>query len=126
MKQLDNNLNELIDIVFEANKKIGWWSKEDLELEGKWKIILVASKLALVHSEISEALEGVRKNLKDDHLPHRPMVEVEFADVIIRLLSLSGYLGLDVGGAVKEKFAYNQKRQDHKLENRAAEGGKVI
>jgi len=35
-----------------------------------------------MHSELSEALEGVRKNKQDDHLPHRKSVEVEFGKAI--------------------------------------------
>lgn len=46
--------------------------------------------LALVHSELSEALEGERKSKMDDHLPHRPMAEVEMADTMIRLLDCAG------------------------------------
>lgn len=82
--------------------------------------------LALMHSELSEALEGHRKGLMDDHLPHRKMVEVELADCIIRILDTAGAMGLDIGGAIQEKFAYNQHRADHKRENRRAPGGKKI
>lgn len=49
--------------------------------------------LALVHSELSEALEGERKSKMDDHLPHRPMPEVEMADTMIRLLDCAGAWG---------------------------------
>lgn len=84
----------------------------------------VAKKLALVHSEVSEALEGHRKGLMDDHLPHRPMVEVELADAIIRIMDLAGGLDLDVVGAIAEKLEYNRSRADHKIEARLAEGGK--
>ena len=38
----------------------------------------------LTISEIAEAMEGERKNLMDDHLPHRKMAEVEIADAYIR------------------------------------------
>lgn len=79
--------------------------------------------VALMHSELSEALEADRKCLKDDKLPHRDGREVEFADCIIRILDTAAALGLDVAGALIEKNRYNQRRADHKLENRAA-GGK--
>lgn len=79
--------------------------------------------VALMHSELSEALEADRKNLMDDKLPHRPGVEVEFADCIIRILDTAAALGLDVAGAIIEKNRFNRERADHKLENRA-NGGK--
>ena len=85
----------------------------------------VGELLALIHSEISEAMEGHRKNLMDDKLPHRKMIEVELADAMIRIHDLAGYLELDLGGAIIEKMAYNQKRADHKPENRAMPGGKA-
>jgi hypothetical protein len=84
----------------------------------------VPEMLALVHSEISEALEGHRKGLMDDHLPHRRMAEVELADAVIRIADLAGYLDMDLGGAVLEKLEYNRTRADHKPENRAKAGGK--
>lgn len=86
----------------------------------------IPEKLCLMHSEISEAMEGFRKNLMDDKLPHRSMLEVELADVLARLYDLAGGLGLDVGGALAEKLAFNAKREDHKLENRAKDGGKAF
>lgn len=79
--------------------------------------------VALMHSELSEALEADRKGLMDDKLPHRIGVEVEFADCIIRILDTAAAMGLDVAGALIEKNRYNQTRADHKLENRA-NGGK--
>lgn len=79
--------------------------------------------VALMHSELSEALEAHRKNLTDQHLTDRNGIEVEFADCIIRILDTAAALGLDVAGALIEKNRFNQKRADHKLAHRAA-GGK--
>lgn len=84
----------------------------------------IGTLIALMHSELSEALEGARKNLLDDHLTNRQMVEVEFADCIIRILDTAGLLGLDIAGAMAEKHDYNYVRDDHQLHNREAEGGK--
>ena len=79
--------------------------------------------VALMHSELSEALEADRKGLKDDKLPHRDGREVEFADCIIRILDTAAAMGMDIAGAIIEKNRYNKERADHKLENRAS-GGK--
>lgn len=80
--------------------------------------------IALMHSELSEALEGVRKGLSDDHLPHRMAEEVELADLLIRVFDYAGAYGLDLEGAYREKLAYNATRADHRREIRAREGGK--
>lgn len=79
--------------------------------------------VALMHSELSEALEGHRKSLMDTHLTDRPMPEVEFADCIIRILDTAAAYGYDVAGALIEKNRYNRQREDHKPENRAKDGG---
>lgn len=111
-----NTLNALAKEVHERAIVAGWYK------EGVFRN--VGEILALIHSEISEALEGYRRNLQDDHLPHRPMIEVELADAIIRIGDLAAYLGLDLGGALVEKMEYNLHRQDHKLETRSKEDGK--
>ena len=80
--------------------------------------------LMLVVSELAEAMEGERKGLMDDHLPHRRMAEVELADAIIRILDYAGAYGYDLQGAFIEKLAYNAKREDHKASSRLAAGGK--
>lgn len=80
--------------------------------------------ICLMHSELSEAMEGERKGLMDDKLPHRPMVEVELADTLIRIFDYAGAYNLDLEGAYVEKRAYNKTHADHKAEARLAAGGK--
>lgn len=109
--------NVLTEACHDAASKAGWW---DAEPVGPW----VPAKLMLIVSEIAEAMEGDRKGLMDDKLPHRKAIEVELADALIRIYDLAGYLKLDMGGAFAEKMAYNASRADHKPEARAAAGGK--
>ncbi len=81
--------------------------------------------VALMHSELSEALEADRKRLKDDKLPDRDGREVEFADCILRILDTAASLGMDVAGALIEKNRYNRQRADHRLDARGVVGGKA-
>lgn len=119
--KLELGVEILVAMSHYEAKKAGWYT--DLAT-GKPLNRNVPEMLMLAVSELSEAMEGYRKNLMDDKLPGRPMVEVEIADCLIRLADLAGYLSLDVGGAITAKMAYNASREDHKIENRKAEGGK--
>ena len=66
-------------------REAGWWDNRDLDDPQT-----IPTCLCLVHSEVSEAMEGARKNRMDDHLPHRKAFEVELADAMIRILDLAG------------------------------------
>jgi len=113
--------------------KAGWWQDPktnqghvvEIRSSSRFGKALVAEKLCLIHSEVSEAMEGHRKGLQDDKLPHREMFEVELADAFIRICDLAGAAGIDLGGAVAEKLLFNAVRPDHKLEARMADGGKT-
>lgn len=114
------NLNHHSHVCHEENKQ--WWV--DLET-GEYSTDRNKGELiCLMHSELSEAMEGVRKGLMDDKLPHRKMEEVELADCLIRIFDYAGGFGLDLDGAFSEKMAYNKERADHKIENRKLPGGK--
>jgi len=113
------NLNELSKVVHAANIK--WW--QDMETGQPIKRNK-GELLALIHSEISECLEGERADLMDDKLPHRKMAEVELADALIRILDYAAGFGYDLQGAFDEKMAFNAQREDHKHEARRIAGGK--
>lgn len=127
-----HTLNSLQFAIHQANVLAGWWTdlstNMDLAEEARQGTrlgkALVAEKLCLIHSEISESMEGHRKNLPDDKLPHRLMLEVELADAIIRIMDLAGAMKLDIGNAIAEKLEYNRSREDHQIKNRKEANGK--
>ena len=112
---------EMQDLCHSLAAHAGWWDNIDPE-----EPMVACTKIALIHSEISEALEGVRKDTMDSHLLHRKTEEVELADAIIRIFDLAQARGLDLAGAMIEKLAWNTTREDHKRENRAKPGGKSV
>lgn len=116
--------NLLRDICHQASVAGGWWVNPTTGVDARDNPLTFSNKLCLIHSEISECMEGNRKGLKDDKLPHREMQEVELADALIRIFDLAGAYGMDIGGAIAEKMQYNASRADHKIENRVQAGGK--
>jgi len=78
--------------------------------QGFWESENIVEKLALIHSELSEALEAHRNNTTSDHIPNMPGVFEELADTFIRLVDLAAYLQLDLGQAVALKMNYNLSR----------------
>lgn len=71
----------------------------------------IGEALALVHSEISEALEGLRQgNPADDKIPQHSCMAAELADAIIRIMDISQGLKLNVGQAIVDKHNFNLTR----------------
>lgn len=67
--------------------------------------------LALIHSEISEALEAIRAgNPPDDKLPQFTGAEVELADAVIRIMDMALARQWRVAEAIEAKMAFNKTR----------------
>lgn len=149
LEQCFDGITDLSDYIHAQNVEAGWWTDltyakkvQELRTMGFDEATISticsvvelserakrdpAGLLMLSVSELAEAMEGIRKNLMDDKLPHRKMFEVELADCIIRIFDIAGAYKLDLGAAMEEKIAYNKTRADHQVANRLKEGGKTF
>lgn len=106
----DYNSQSFVDVIRELSKKIhtnavehGFWCDEPTSNFGL--------KIALIHSELSEALEAHRSgNLLSPTLSQLSWTEEELADAIIRILDLSEKCGFDLGNAILAKHNFNCTR----------------
>lgn len=94
------HFNAIADEVHATAKEKGWWDEDRNDGEC----------LALMHSEISEALEGLRKPKSDEHLPMFDSVAVELADCIIRVMDFACAREIPVAEALIAKMDFNKSR----------------
>jgi NTP pyrophosphatase (non-canonical NTP hydrolase) len=98
-------LEQLQQQVYAANDVQGFWDEFQHTKLG------TPAKLALMHSEISEALEADRKNIEsDDKIPEFTGLEAELADLVIRVLDFAGANNLRLGEAIQAKLLFNLTR----------------
>lgn len=166
---LHNGIDVLVDSSHKASKSRGWWTDpitglslipgdngttmpdQDAIIKA-WFPYVIAAKIALIHSEVSEGLEAFRVDALDDKLPEFQGITAEMADVLIRVGDLMGCLqeharnrywevadedesvrveelaalmkSLSLPEAVICKATFNEGRPDHALEARRKLGGK--
>lgn len=123
------NLRDWTTTVHEVAKLKGWWQGFSPERLKEF----LPEKLCLIHSEVSEALELYREGLVEEgpmyaanglvskfqyaeedtkrEKPWKPVgFDSELADIIIRVMDLAGFLGIDLERAVREKNEHNRTR----------------
>lgn len=97
--------------VFQTAKEHGWWPEFGGQID--FDEVNIPEKLALMHSEISEALEhyrGGQMELFTDHSGKPDGLWVELADCIIRILDLAGAYDIDMEYMLRVKADYNKTR----------------
>lgn len=113
-------LEKLAAEIHAQNVAVGWWDDFPRRQDRHYTAMM------LVVTEWAEAAEGARKDLVDDHLPHRPMFDVELADAAIRLLDLAGAYQIE---DLKSRCTWNLANRVSKLAaqpNRVAQLGLVV
>lgn len=105
LERQDMELAEKINLLA---CKVHW----DNQIKGFWdEPRNFAECCALMHSELSEALEADRKNLSSDKLTGVPGVHEELADTVIRVLDYCGHAGIPIGDMIFRKLEYNRGRE---------------
>jgi NTP pyrophosphatase (non-canonical NTP hydrolase) len=97
------SINSLSASVYEAAEAKGFWESY-WDAPDSLKPQIIAAKLMLCVTELSEACEDLRTGDKEHF-------KEEIADTIIRIADICGGLGIDIDAEIKKKMEKNQKRE---------------
>lgn len=106
-------LDDLAEEIADISEFNGFWTPDKIGDVG-----IIPTKLALIHDEVSEALQVHREQYDDSdedvatvmtQLQEEDFTE-ELADIIIRVLDVAGYYDLEIGLAVTSKIEKNRGR----------------
>lgn len=121
---VEETISYLVDSAYDNSAEHGFWDEYDdtlaaitdpqtsraYELGEKYTLEIKLSKIALMMSELGEAVEGIRKPARDQHLPHLTQEAVELADVLIRIFDYCGKFNVPLAEALLAKMQYNVSR----------------
>ena len=98
-------INSMTNHVHATARQHGFWNTDEQANLG--------TKIALLHSEVSELLEAIRTEGKpmSEKLPELPLAAEELADIIIRTMDIAHYIGVQLGDAIVQKARYNTQRE---------------
>lgn len=82
---------------------------DDSEIDNIVNLIRLG-RVALIHSELSEAAEGIRKPGPSDKIPEFTILEEEMADAVIRIFHMVYTEKLRLSDAIVAKIGYNRSR----------------
>lgn len=117
-----HHLEAIAMACHEITEDKGFWKDRDLVINlpsatgftvARRELFIKAEMIALMHSELSELLEGLRKSpggFKDEHCPDFSNEVVELADLLIRVFDYARAFRLPLGAAIIAKMHYNATR----------------